>query len=350
MFHTACHRSNTHRMKILHASLLALVLCAGCGSDADQSANASRLPTEFTHRLHPDSHEYVYDIADIEGGTTELTLRVFKPEFATADVPLPVVLLINTSSFLISNSDDDELNRGVVDDFIASGALCILVETRIQQDNPREPDGPANGAVTPAAESINAIIWDAYRSVRWVQDNPANFEDGWAIEPDWVFLGGGSAGGITAMCAVIRHWEELRLRGLITVVAAFGLDNALFGINYTDALRDELGHTGAQYTAGMPPVCAFVTGEDMTINEPPNDWSERYRDRVESLGWPSIVHWYKGGGHILLDMWDEPGGLTDANTVKEAIFNFLTDAIVEEMDLKHFENVQDGAERAHSPQ
>jgi len=288
---------------------------------------APRLPTGVdTHTLDATSYSYVYakgSSIDDGADTDDLDLRVYKPAGIAASQPLPAVVWIGTGSFTNSSAADGAGAQARAEFFTQCGMIHVLVRTRVNPDAPTEPDGAANGAVNQLGRSINAIIWDTYRALKFIQSNPD--PDSWRVEPNWVFLGGGSSGGTAALCAAIRHANDIQVPGVIVSSTAFGGDNTILGLNYTDEVRTDLGFTEAGLSAS-PPVCLFTRQDDDTLSTPPNDWQGDLQAVVEGLGGDNITHVDAvGSGHISLGEWGALSGVfTGASSLEEAIYDFVS--------------------------
>jgi hypothetical protein len=307
--------------------------CADDGNDLMPFIGniAPQLPEPMnTYTVDPVTHTYTYSKgAKISNGASavDLTLTVLKPLGHPAHRPLPAVVYINNGSFSISTSDPNDASFGpdgfeMARWFVQCGVLVALVETRVHPDTPTEPDGTAQGAINALGRSINALRWDVYRALKFIQSNPDRAN--WTCQPELVFLAGGSAGGGLAAKAVIEHYPaDMDLAGMVLISTAFGLDNGLLGMNATDEIRTDLGYTEADLD-GTPPICLFNKDDDNVLSTGGNDWEGDMIAAVQGFAAPNIAHVDStAAGHYGLDQWDEPGGLTAATTIEEAIQEFL---------------------------
>lgn len=326
--------------RLFASALLAALFICSSACPQPHVQPEPRLPSGFAHTISETSYEYTYSVAPINNGasTEALTLRVFLPA-GLEDESLPFAIFGNTGSFTLSDSDDTEENRSRILPYIQAGMGAVIVKTRVQQNTPTEPGAASRGATTALGRAIDAIIHDFYRATKFVQSNPAR--DDWLCEPNWVFLGGGSSSGIGTMCAVIRWKDDLHVAGMINYITSFGADNGIFGINYVANVRTELGHTEAQYTNDFPPMCHFSIGLDDTLSLTTIPTLQSLlNDRINAkalVDGKSIVHLdpndpprHTWGGatpnHWLAADWDE-STLTDADTLGEAVFNFVTSVL-----------------------
>lgn len=303
-----------------------------------QLVSTPRAPTGYnTHTLSASQHTYYYyPNAVMENGTVDnLDLTIYRPAGIDASTPLPAIVWCNIGSFSVSPpSTGGEAgpwgagNETQAAWFTQCGMICAILRLPIQQDDPVWMGYAARGATTELARRIDAIIEYAMVALRWVRSNPDT--SNWTVEPNWVFYGGASSGGITSMCGAIRHYPtNIFIPGLIEVITSFGANNALLGLDYVDEVRTELGHTESQLTSALP-ICHFSVLNDTVLSEaPPPSYQTLLNDQITSFGSPSIVHLDDradpgGDGHHSLHLWDEPDGLTGASTIEEAIYNFVS--------------------------
>lgn len=319
---------------------LIVLLSAGCSKESGPG-ETSRFPIEFNHTIGVTSYEYVYSVASIDNGasTQLLTLRVFLPE--NVEGALPFVIFGNTGSFTVTDSDDTEENRSRILPYIQCGMGAVIVKTRVHQDAPIEPGWESRGATTNMGRAIDAMTFDFFRATKFIQSNPD--PGNWVCEPRWVFLGGGSSSGIGTMCAVIRWKDELNIAGMINWITSFGADSAFLGLNYVANVRTELGHTEAQYLDSFPPMCHFsIENDDCLSFTTVPTLQSLLNSRITAKGMidgKSIVHldpnspprfaWSATGlNHWLAADWNE-STLTDADSLAEAVFNFVVTVLAE---------------------
>lgn len=127
----------------------------------------------------------------LSGETVELLLDVFEP--VESDVnERPLVLLIHGGGFV---SGDKAVMHDICRGFASRGYVSATMSYRLY-------DGP----LPPFPDSIALIgavidaIEDAHGAMRFFIDDAQN-DDVYGIDPDMIFLGGGSAGGITSVWA-----------------------------------------------------------------------------------------------------------------------------------------------------
>ena len=127
----------------------------------------------------------------LSGETVELLLDVFEPEESDVN-ERPLVLLIHGGGFV---SGDKAIMHDICRGFASRGYVSATMSYRLY-------DGP----LPPFPDSIALIgavidaIEDAHGAMRFFIDDAQN-DDVYGIDPDMIFLGGGSAGGITSVWA-----------------------------------------------------------------------------------------------------------------------------------------------------
>ena len=164
-------------------------------------------PTDPMGVLTEDTH--------YQGAVGLLKARIYRPENASMDHPLPVVLYFHGGGFVIADIDVyDAPPRG-----IAKMAKCIVVSAEYRQ-------APENKF--PAAHD------DAFAAYQWVLKPAADFGG----DPDSIALLGESAGGALALATSIKARDEglplPRRQVLVYPVAGVDTDTLSYRL-YADA-------------------------------------------------------------------------------------------------------------------
>ena len=127
----------------------------------------------------------------LSGEPVELLLDIFEPQESGVN-ERPLVLLIHGGGFV---SGDKAMMHDICRGFASRGYVSATMSYRLYDGPlPPFPDSIALiGAVIDAVE-------DAHAAMRYFIDDAQN-DDVYGIDPNMIFLGGGSAGGITSVWA-----------------------------------------------------------------------------------------------------------------------------------------------------
>ena len=279
------------------------------------------IPTQLnaldTYTRSATTYLYTYKYsAPLTVGTKDLKCRVYVGEGWTTYTPRPCAVLMSTLGFAITSTDDEPLVRDYADFFVRSGCVFIVADSRVQADNPTNPDDAALGITGDlAARTVNALIDDCKHLYQWVTGVRALSP--WCIEPKWVFPFGASAGAMGWLFMCQKYpWLADRIPGLICAAVAYGYDA---NPTYETAIRSTLGYTEADHDAGDPPVCAFLGGADTILGV---TRIADFKAVLDGLGAPGVVHYDADGGHETALTFDLTA-LTNAATMAEAMKDFI---------------------------
>lgn len=179
-------------MKPYYSYLLVLFLFTSVSLSA-QSPNCDGeryLSPVFTDLVETFNIKYGENTS-LSGEPVELFLDIFEPQESGVD-KRPLVLLIHGGGFV---SGDKAIMHDICRGFASRGYVSATMSYRLY-------DGP----LPPFPDSIALIgavidaIEDAHGAMRFFIDDAQN-DDVYGIDPDMIFLGGGSAGGITSVWA-----------------------------------------------------------------------------------------------------------------------------------------------------
>lgn len=179
-------------MKPYYSYLLVLFLFTSASLSA-QSPNCDGeryLSPVFTDLVETFNIKYGENTS-LSGEPVELFLDIFEPQESGVD-KRPLVLLIHGGGFV---SGDKAIMHDICRGFASRGYVSATMSYRLY-------DGP----LPPFPDSIALIgavidaIEDAHGAMRFFIDDAQN-DDVYGIDPDMIFLGGGSAGGITSVWA-----------------------------------------------------------------------------------------------------------------------------------------------------
>lgn len=127
----------------------------------------------------------------LSGETLELFVDIFEPD-ETGVNERPLVLLIHGGGFV---SGDKAMMHDICRGFASRGYVSATMSYRLY-DGPFPPFPDSTALIGSVIDAIE----DAYGAMRFFV-NDAQTDDVYGIDPDMIFLGGGSAGGITSAWA-----------------------------------------------------------------------------------------------------------------------------------------------------
>ena len=122
-------------------------------------------------------------------------------------------------------------------------------------------------------------VEDARAALEWIRRHSADYR----IDPQWIAVGGGSAGGVTAVnLAALENAEAARTgrRGVFAAIDLWG--------------SPSLSQTVAPLQASFPPTVIVHGTKDATI---PFALSEELAATLKALGVPHLLHPIPDAGH-----------------------------------------------------
>lgn len=197
----------------------------------------------------------------------ELRLDIYEPAGDT-ERARPAVLWIHGGGFRPGNDKRQNYIVRMATDFARRGYVSVSVDYRVR-DNPTA-DLP--GTVRDAVE-------DARAALEWVRLHAGDY----GIDANWIAVGGGSAGGITAVNLVaLENREAARAgkRGVFAVIDLWG--------------SPSMAGTIEPVNASFPPTVIVHGTKDTTI---PYALSEELASALKALGVPHRLHPIPDAGH-----------------------------------------------------
>lgn len=167
----------------LHFTIL-IVLSVMCTSYANQKKYYFLPPEQFLKDV-----VYGNNINSL-GKDESLTLDIYFPEIKTGK-KYPMVLLIHGGTFLTGKKEGlGKACQSITD----SGFIGVTINYRLGWKIPSKADG-CNVDLTTLAQATYRANQDARAALRFLVENAEKYH----IDKNWIFIGGGSAGGVTAM-------------------------------------------------------------------------------------------------------------------------------------------------------
>ncbi len=234
-----------------------------------------------------------------QGAAGLLKARIYRPEKASLDQSLPVVLYFHGGGFVIADIDVYDASPRA----IAKMAKCIVVSAEYRQ-------APENKF--PAAHD------DAFAAYQWVLKHAADFGG----DPDRVALLGESAGGALALATSVRARDEglplPRRQVLVYPVAGVDMDTPSYQL-YADAkplnkpmMQWFIGHylngeqdksdpridaVGLAELAGLEPTTLLMAEIDPLRSD-----GERLAQKLKDAGVDVNSHVFYGATHEFFGM------------------------------------------------
>lgn len=128
-----------------------------------------------------------------QGKDEKLDLDIYLPSKLQKGKKYPLIVLIHGGTFI--NGKKEGLGKACAS-IADSGFVAVTINYRLGWDIPKKSDG-CNADFTTLAKANYRANQDTRAALRFLIDNA----DKYHIDKNWIFIGGGSAGGVTAMMA-----------------------------------------------------------------------------------------------------------------------------------------------------
>jgi acetyl esterase/lipase len=171
-------------MKYSVPIILLFLIFTGCSKSGD-SANTGQ-PLSDLINIEYGSNK------DTSGNTVSLTLDLYFPDSAKTGGQNPLVVMIHGGSYLNGDKADVKSECEILAD---SGFVVASINYRLGW---RSGTGQCQGDESSELEAGYRALQDANAAMRFLMANANKF----GIDPNWVFIGGMSAGSILAMNTV----------------------------------------------------------------------------------------------------------------------------------------------------
>lgn len=218
------------RKTVFCTTLLALSTLVYAGPHAPRRAR--------THDASNSEKNVVYGHnTNWQGQDESLDLDVFWPAGAAKGKHYPLVLLIHGGTFITGKKDGlDKACAALAD----SGFVAVTINYRLGWKIPSPKDG-CDADISDMPNAVYRAQQDSRAALRFLVKNA----DKYFIDPAWIFVGGNSAGAITAewLTYVDQPYADRVMAP--TVKALGGLDNASNDIRASYRIKGICGMWGA---------------------------------------------------------------------------------------------------------
>ncbi len=256
----------TGKISFFYSAVLLFVFqFAACDSSSDEK-------TRYLDEIFSDV-EITSDItygqsATYDGQTMILTLYLYQPAGDDASVRAAIVW-IHGGHFTHGDKTDDPFVT-LPTKFAKRGYVCISINYRIVSDT--------EFAANPVPAMMNAM-YDSKAAVRWLRANAEEY----SIDTDRIAIGGGSAGGYTALHVAYYQDDE----------GTSGNPGYPSNVNCVAELWGGMANYNKMET-GEPPLLIIHGTADTVV---PYTEAEKLVARAEAVGITYELHTLDGVGH-----------------------------------------------------
>lgn len=201
----------TSSSRIIYTVLFSLAILLGLS--AWRNDKARYVSTDLPGRVERD---IVYGSnVNYQGRRESMTMDVYYPPNLSAGKKYPMVMLIHGGTFLNGKKEDmAALCRQMAD----SGFVAITINYRLGWDYTTLGGGCATLDVNGLTLANYRAIQDAHAAMRFIAANA----DKYHVDKNWLFVGGGSAGAITALNVAYNTDKKILDESLAMTVAKLG--------------------------------------------------------------------------------------------------------------------------------
>ncbi len=197
----------------------------------------------------------------IGGNEQELFMTIFEPQGDTA-IKRPTIIVAFGGSFIGGEKEDVNF---LCKSYARKGFVAVTIDYRLY-DLPLFP--------IPTEEEMKVVVTKAVAdmkgAVRFLRAD-ADTNNTFRIDPDYIFLGGVSAGGIAAMHAAVLDETDNFPQDLTDIIAAEGgLEGTVNNLNYSSEVQGTVNFSGGLndarwIDANDPPFISVHDDGDMTV-------------------------------------------------------------------------------------
>ncbi len=239
---------------------------------------------------------------NISGQNQDFMMDIYTPDGDDSDVKRPVIVLAHGGSFIFG---DRSFEEGHCREYARKGFVTASIDYRLWSILNGIPDS------TDIQEIVVMAVSDMKAAVRYFRAD-ADGDNNYNIDPNLIFVGGTSAGAITATHTAYMQPEDENVPTTITelIETHGGIEGTSGNPGYSSAVSGVLNLSGGLYnpnwiTADEVPMVSYHGDADGTV---PYDFgiaagimsihgSLHMHNRMESLGMNHFLHTVSGGGH-----------------------------------------------------
>lgn len=240
------------------------------------------------------------------GETQILKLDVYLPPSRTAGVKYPLILWVHGGGFLVG---DKESAAKFSYDMSSKGFVTAPIDYRLGWT--KSETNACEGDSTEAKEAFYRAQQDARAALRFLVANA----DKYAIDTNWIFIGGASAGGVTTLNLAYLTQEVADKtigkpitsklgplnNGSNTLTNTFTIKGILAmwgGVGDTDMITKQNAVPTIFFHGTDDAVVPFNTGNFYLCNSYPMAYGTKpLFDLLVRYGVPAVAHIEPGGGH-----------------------------------------------------
>ena len=292
----------------MRLTILLLFIASFAHAQFNYGCNGERYITDVFEGIEKTTAVYGSNI-DVFGDSIDLSMDIYSPTNDEADAR-PVIIFAHGGSFISGNRSDMEM---FCEMFAAKGYVAATIDYRLLSIFQGIPDSISALDITVKASH------DMRGAIRWFKASAIEGGNPYNIDPDMVFIGGYSAGAVTALLAGTFDEDEVELdfiQELLDANGGFdgGTGNPDF-LQYGDDVRGIVNYSGAIYDTAWidvndPLVVSYHGNADETVpfgfdqvvvlGNPivPLHGSGSIHEHLENnIEVPNFLYTVEGGGH-----------------------------------------------------
>lgn len=292
----------------MRLTILLLFIASFAHAQFNYGCNGERYVGEVIENIEKTTVVYGSNI-DVFGDSIDLSMDIFAPVDDEADAR-PVIVFAHGGSFIGGSRQDMQSN---CESFAAKGYVAATVDYRLLSIFQGIPDSVSALDITVKASH------DMRAAVRWFKASAIEGGNPYNIDPDMMFVGGYSAGAVTALIVGTFDEEDVSLEFIQELLDNNGGFDGSTGnpdyIAYGDEVRGIVNYSGAIYDTAWidvndPPILSYHGTADETVpygldevvvlGNPivPLHGSGSIHDHLENnIQVPNYLYTVEGGGH-----------------------------------------------------
>ncbi len=236
----------------MRITILLLFFASFVQAQFDYGCNGVRYVNEVFEEIEMTTVEYGSNV-DVSGDSIDLFMDVFSPVADEADAR-PVIIFAHGGSFISGERQDMQQN---CEDFARKGYVAATIDYRLLSIFQGIPDSSSALDITVKASH------DMKAAIRWFKHSAIDGDNPYNIDPNMMFIGGYSAGSVTALLTGVFDEEDSNLPFIQDLLESNGGFHGSTGnldyIVYGEDVRGIVNYSGAVYDT------AWIDKDDPTI-------------------------------------------------------------------------------------